>query len=237
MKFHLYIALLWMGIAAFLPPQALASEDGCTAKELALDHVIYVVPDLAAGAKFIEDLTGVTPTYGGEHSNGVTANYLVALGQCLYMEIVGPKEGLTIEDFGEPRRSTYRTAHVAGFAVRLKLDKDLSLLSEEARLAFGPAVNEGGRAKPDGSRLSWRTTGMPQVKLGPGTFQFAIEWLEGEHPSLSAPTGIELQQLVIAGVGEGLPRLNSLGLVTAHSDAPADLKLVLQTPKGEVTLD
>lgn len=213
------------------------SANTCRTDELTLDHVIYVAPNLKAAAQHVENLTGVKPVYGGVHTNGVTANYLVALGPCLYMEIVGPKDGLTLEDFGEPRRSTYRNAHVAGFALRLKLDKSLLQLSEETGLALGPSLNEGGRMKPDGSRLVWRTTGLPEVKLGPGTFQFVIEWLEGEHPSVSAAKGIRLKDLYLEGLqGEIATKLDSLDNIQVM-EGHKNLKLLLETPNGEIVLE
>lgn len=54
-----------------------------------LDHLVYAVPDLAAGVITFAEATGVTPVAGGSHPGG-TANYLVGLGPAAYLEIIGP---------------------------------------------------------------------------------------------------------------------------------------------------
>lgn len=45
----------------------------------ALDHLVYVVPDLDAGVARFAEATGVQPVYGGAHVGLGTANYLVGL--------------------------------------------------------------------------------------------------------------------------------------------------------------
>ncbi|WP_188194719.1 VOC family protein [Nonomuraea sp. SYSU D8015] len=55
----------------------------------ALDHLVYAVPNLAAGVAQFAERTGVKPVPGGSHPGG-TANHLVRFGSTFSLEIVGP---------------------------------------------------------------------------------------------------------------------------------------------------
>jgi Glyoxalase-like domain len=56
----------------------------------ALDHILWAAPDLGAGEKIIETLTGVAPARGGVHPGLGTRNSLLALGSGIYFEIISP---------------------------------------------------------------------------------------------------------------------------------------------------
>ena len=88
-----------------------------------LDHLVYAVPDLAAGVAAITALLGVAPSPGGPHPGLGTRNFLVSLGESCYLEIIGPDPeqpqpsrprpfGLdrlsrrTSGELGDPRRAT-----------------------------------------------------------------------------------------------------------------------------------
>ena len=55
-----------------------------------LDHLVYAVPDLAAGVAAMTALLGVAPSPGGPHPGLGTRNFLVSLGESCYLEIIGP---------------------------------------------------------------------------------------------------------------------------------------------------
>lgn len=225
---------LFAALALFMTVPASAQADACGTNGVSLDHVIWATPDLEGYVGRFEALTGIKPTYGGEHTNGVTANYLVSLGPCTYLEIVGPKPGITPEDLGD-RAPTYAREHVAGFALGADLVNPPAALAE---LSLGER-REGGRNKPDGSALSWVTAGLGGFNFGEDKFQFVIQWTSEPHPAATAAAGAEIMQLTIANPqATGLRELvegNRLPIVLQPSGIP-NIWLTIKTPKGSVIL-
>lgn len=212
-----------------------ATAQTCLSNSIALDHIIWAVPDLEEGMQDFRERTGIDPVYGGEHTNGVTANYLASLGSCLYLEIVGPKAGANLVDLGE-RAGGYTEPNISGFAFRYNLDETGEVAAKALGINLG-AVNEGGRIKPDGSALAWRTAGLVDLNFGPGKFQFIINWLSEPHPATTSPEGASLVTLTLAGDGvralKGIVEEQNLPIVLQ----PAGRKgiwMMLDTPKGRV---
>lgn len=212
-------------------------DDSCPNEKVTLDHVIWAVPDLEKGAMFFEEQTGVKPVYGGAHSNGVTANYLVSVGPCSYLEIVGPKSGSTPGELGAGA-GRYSHKNMAGFALGLADAGQASNIFEAVGLESG-APREGSRNKPDGSLVAWKSAGLPG-SFGEHSFQFFIEWTAGEHPALTSPKGIKLKRLIL--MGESAPQYERLvdtyGLpITLLEKGSKNIRLELDTPNGLVVLD
>jgi catechol 2,3-dioxygenase-like lactoylglutathione lyase family enzyme len=120
-----------------------------------LDHVVFVVRDLQAA---IDDYRrrGFTVTPGGEHTDGLTHNALVPFADGSYLEIVA------FRDLG--RSLTHRWWRIAADGGGLA---DFALLSDDLAgdsAALGELVKtpprEGGRIRPDGVELKWRTAGL-----------------------------------------------------------------------------
>jgi hypothetical protein len=117
-----------------------------------LDHVVLVVRDLS-GAMVDHRRRGFTVTPGGEHADGVTHNALITFADGTYLELVA---------FRDLARSlTHRWWKVAaeggGFADFALLSDDLN--ADAAALAdlVTTPPKEGGRIRPDGVELKWRT--------------------------------------------------------------------------------
>ena len=117
-----------------------------------LDHVVLVARDLNA-AMSDHRRRGFTVTPGGEHADGITHNALITFADGSYLEIVA------FRDLG--RALSHRWWKVAADGGGLA---DFALLSDDlaadaaalAELVKTPP-KDGGRIKPDGVELKWRT--------------------------------------------------------------------------------
>jgi catechol 2,3-dioxygenase-like lactoylglutathione lyase family enzyme len=117
-----------------------------------LDHVVFVVRDLRAA---IDDYRrrGFTVTPGGEHADGVTHNAIVPFADGSYLELVA------FHDLGQSLTHPWWTIAADGGGLA-----DFALLSDDlaadtaalADLVRSPP-QEGGRIRPDGIELRWRT--------------------------------------------------------------------------------
>jgi hypothetical protein len=115
---------------------------------------VIAVRDLArASADFAR--AGFTVTPGGEHASGDTHNALVTFTDGSYFEIIAFKE----PDRPQPHRWWPRLQTGEGFVDFALASDDLHAEAEQLRQR-GLAVEgpiDGGRLRPDGKRLEWRT--------------------------------------------------------------------------------
>ena len=117
-----------------------------------LDHVVLVARDLNSA---IADhrRRGFTVTPGGEHADGATHNALITFADGSYLEIVAFRD--------IARALTHRWWKIAADGGGLA---DFALLSDDLAadsLALADLVKtppkDGGRIRPDGVELKWRT--------------------------------------------------------------------------------
>ena len=135
-----------------------------------IDHVVILVRDLAAAMDDYGRL-GFTVVYGGAHPGG-THNALIAFEDGSYLELIA------FQDPDAPHDHPWHDALARGeglvaFAIG---STDLAADLEAARsrgLTVG-AIQDGGRERPDGARLAWRTAGIGAGKRGRER-PFAIE--------------------------------------------------------------
>ena len=114
-----------------------------------LDHVVFVARDLAATAEEYRG-RGFTVTPGGEDADGITHNALVAFADGAYLELVRFLKAA-------PQHRWWRYAAAGGFADFAVLSDDLDAdVAALGALVTRPGV-EGGRTRPDGVTLRWRT--------------------------------------------------------------------------------
>ena len=67
-----------------------------------VDHLVWCVPDLDAGIRALEAMTGVKAVAGGRHPGVGTHNALLSLGDTAsYIEIIAPDPGQ--DEYRRPR--------------------------------------------------------------------------------------------------------------------------------------
>jgi catechol 2,3-dioxygenase-like lactoylglutathione lyase family enzyme len=157
-----------------------------------IDHIVIVVRDLDQATTDYTAL-GFTVTPGGAHADGATHNALIAFADGTYLELLA---------FTEPDRAQ---AHpwwprlaagegLADFALRsTDLAADAQTWAAGGLHLQGPA--DGGRQRPDGQRLAWRTVRFMDQPALP----FVIE--DRTPRDLRVPGGVAAQhRLSVTGV-------------------------------------
>lgn len=209
------------------------------AQGLALDHIVFGVPDLEEGIRLVTDLTGVEAVSGGlAPGRPRPHNALIALGNGSYLEIIAPRNtGMTsgpwLEAISDGR------PHILDFAERVT-DRFAGVRSrlQAAGVPF-TAAQPMGRVRPDGGALNWELLNFDGRPFD-GVVPFFIDWLGSRpHPSESSPSGVTIESFfVVHPRAAELARLyQSVGIdvpVLAGS-RPARV-LLLNTPKGRVYL-
>lgn len=212
-------------------------------KDLALDHLVFAVPDLAAGIEAAAERFGVRPTRGGQHVGFGTANALLALGPTCYLEIIGPDLDQPPPERPRPfGLDTLTTPRLVTFAVKERNLEERVAAAQTAGFDPGEIVAMS-RAKPDGSLLQWRLT-MPAMRsrgemAGDGLVPFMIDWGEAPPVAQSVAQGCELVALRAEHPQpEAIQQmLDALGvpLEVALGSVPT-LIATLETPNGRLTL-
>jgi hypothetical protein len=203
-----------------------------------IDHLVYATPDLAATVEQLGRRLGLTPKPGGQHAGIGTRNFLAALGDGAYLEVIGPDPEQPEPEWPRPFGIDQLTeARLVTWAARVT---DLAEVVEQARAAGhdpGPVVPLS-RTRPDGVLLEWQLT-FPTSDADGGLVPFLIDWGDSPHPSETAAPGLRLRsfagvhpdpalvQAKLAALGQRLP--------VAEGAAPA-LRAVVEAPAGEVVL-
>lgn len=55
-----------------------------------VDHIVVTAPDLVVGVKYVSDTLGVPMQPGGEHPQMGTHNWLLRLGDAVFLEVIAP---------------------------------------------------------------------------------------------------------------------------------------------------
>lgn len=201
-----------------------------------LDHLLWEERNLREGEMRFAERTGVTPAYGGPHTEGGTHNSLLSLGGETYLELIAPDPehpgtGGLLENSSPDAAPGLFT-----FAVKAA---DLNLVEQLAQ-ASGLEVlrRRGGRTTPSGETLTWETLSVSNHEFG-GFVPFFIRWGEVAHPSGTAPRGCELLEFSafhprhreLAGLYTAL----RLAVTVFEAEQPR-LRATLSTPEGELEL-
>ena len=201
-----------------------------------VDHLVYATPDLAIGVEEIQRLLGVQATSGGQHPGVGTRNALIALGEAMYLEIIGPDPEQPKP--ADPRRFGIDNLSAPKLVTWAAKGTDLEQLAAEALRKGIPLgdVSSGSRRNPQGVLLAWRLT---LASLADGIVPFFIDWGETSHPARTAATGASLVELRSEHPdAERAQRLlNQLGLElpVKKGQTPA-LIATITSPRGRVEL-
>ncbi len=124
---------------------------------LSLDHIVIAVQDLDAATADYAAL-GFTVIRGGEHADGVTGNVLVVFQDGSYLELIRFNRP-------EPGRRWSDVYHSAGegFLDHALLPTDIAadVAAAQGRGLDIESPIPGGRIRPDGERLEWKTARSP----------------------------------------------------------------------------
>ncbi|WP_420135145.1 VOC family protein [Rhodopseudomonas sp.] len=124
----------------------------------AIDHVVIAVADLDRAIADYRRL-GFTVEEGGEHPGRGSKNALVVFADGSYFELIA--FGRPTPDFRWWRVLDQSGPGLVDFAL-LPNDIDRDVAAAQARGLDFEAPVDGGRARPDGERLVWKTARSPQ---------------------------------------------------------------------------
>jgi len=120
---------------------------------LSLDHVVIAVRNLAGAVADYQAL-GFTVVPGGEHTHGASHNALIVFADGAYIELIAFRRP-------NPEFRWWRVLSEAGDGlVDLALlpgDIAADVAAAKARGLEFEGPTDGGRLRPDGERLEWRT--------------------------------------------------------------------------------
>lgn len=196
-----------------------------------LDHLVYAVPDLAAGIEALELQFGVRPVEGGEHEGLGTHNALVGLGGERYLELIAPLPGAASPSWFDLDELT--NPRLIAWAVRRS---DLERWRSRSAFPLG-RVDSMQRRASDGSLLRWSLTNPDAPSFG-GVLPFLIDWDDTPHPGPRLEPGCEVLELHLSHPRPSLVKqaLASLELDLEVEQGPPDLLATLQTPHGQLSI-
>lgn len=127
---------------------------------LTLDHLVILVQDLAAAVADYEQL-GFTVTPGGTHADGLTHNALISFRDGTYLELIAFIDPGNMQDnvWGWRKLGARGSQTGSGLIDYCVASSDLQadVLALRARGLSVADPAEGGRQRPDGETIRWRS--------------------------------------------------------------------------------
>jgi hypothetical protein len=214
-----------------------------------IDHILWEESNLQEGQQRFARATGVTPVFGGKHPGRGSHNSLLALGGNKYLEIIAPDPEqaaaanltaanfLTAANLNQEKLATF-TPRLLTFAVRAYDLTHAQKLMKEAGLEASD-LRDGSRQLPSGGMLKWQSMSAGGHEFG-RLIPFFIQWGDTTHPSETSPKGSELLEFSVGHPDSerlrGFYQTLQINVPVFQSDYP-ELRAVLSTPKGKVTLN
>lgn len=206
-----------------------ASLPGCT-----LDHIVIAAPDLASGARYVEQRLGVAPQAGGEHARMGTHNLLLRLGETLYLEVIAIRPEAPAPSrprwFDLDRRPADAVPQLWTWVARCD-DIGAALAASSEPLGPPQAMSRG--------HLNWLIS-IPDDGARPldGAGPALIEWQAEPHPARRlADHALRLDKLELrhpdpARVCRCLGSLGLAGALDVHHAETPGLRALIATPRG-----
>lgn len=174
---------------------------------LAIDHLLFAGEDLeeVVNAVFME--SGVRATLGGRHHGQGTHNALIGLGPGRYLELMAQDPDGDDAGAGAFRRSIAYLRAPALHTWCARTDDIDGLAARVGAAGVRPTRTQGGRTRPDGTRLRWTLVGTTGHAYG-GLMPFFIDWQDSAHPSSGLGNDLRLTRLTLSHPdARGLERL------------------------------
>jgi Glyoxalase-like domain len=165
--------------------------------DASIDHLLYGCPDLETGITEVERLTGVRPSYGGQHLGLGTHNALLSLGPRTYLEVIAPDPAQA--DLGATLPYGIGALSAPSLRTWAAAPREIDAAASSARaegIDFGDVTAHSRRA-PDGSDVRWQMATPAPADDGPALVPFLIDWGTTIHPATLAPGGVELVELLL----------------------------------------
>jgi Glyoxalase-like domain len=201
----------------------------------AIDHLVIAARTLEDGSRWLQERLGVPLSPGGEHPTFGTHNRLLSLGES-YLEVlaINPQA---------PKPTRPRWFGLDSPEVQDRLSRGPFLLHWVARTPAAPLPEQGQQLSLSRGSYAWTLT-VPDdgsLPLG-GALPSLIAWT-GQSPAAALPdVGVRLSGLTLLTpepdeLNTALRALELAELVSVESFSSVQLRAVLQTPGGEVTLE
>lgn len=162
-----------------------------------LDHLSYAAgPEGLAGCvQRLGARLGAGFRDGGIHPSFGTRNFVLALAEGCYLEIVGALDHPAVDRAPFGRAVRDRSADGGGWLAWVVAVEDISPIEQRLSRPSAP----GHRRRPDGVDLRWSQIGVNDVAADP-QLPFFVQWhsAANEHPSAGG-SSVALDRLEIAG--------------------------------------
>lgn len=197
------------------------------------DHLVIAARSLEEGRTWLESRLGVPMQPGGEHETFGTHNAVLSLGPDAYLEVVAVNPAAAV-----PSRKRWFALDSQDMQDKLESGPHLiHWVAQVESLTPGAEILELSRGEN-----RWRLTvsqdgSMPMYGVAPSL----IHWLTPPPPTRLEDTGVRLVRLQLGTahpdrLRSRLKTLEFSGDVEVYEAPQAELRAVLQTPAGLVTL-
>lgn len=195
------------------------------------------VGDLERAADAWAEL-GIASVAGGVHPRWGTANRIAPLGDT-YLELLAVFDGAVARETVLGRTIVERSEGRDRWFALCLADDDIDATA--ARL--GLHVEAGGRTKPDGSEVRWRSAGIEDPARSPD-LPFFISWETPEtHPgrtSITHPAGnLAIASIDVAGDADAFAGWTGGASLPVRwvDGSPGIRTVVLDAPSGPIRID